>query len=111
MEKELILKRIDSFSELEENWNGYNGRKITETSILVAKLYLNHLLKNISGNFSVYPMPSGGIQYEIDDKDIEIEIHDYDILISDFYYETEERINWKNKIRLEKLKKIIGDER
>ena len=103
--KELLLKRIDSFSELEENWNGYNARKITETSIIVAKSYLNHILK-YTENFYVYPMTSGGIQYEINVKDIEIEIHDYDILISDFENDTEERINWKNKIRLEKLKKL-----
>ena len=66
--------RIESFSELEKNWDGYNADEITISSIITAHGLLDSICTNYDLNsISVFPMRNGGIQLEIGDyKEIEI---------------------------------------
>ena len=73
-EKELIDRKIDSFSLLEKGWDSYDSDKISINSIITAhdvleKIVLEHNIVNIE----VFPMRNGGIQFEIGDN-LEIEI-------------------------------------
>ncbi len=64
---------IESFSELDTNWGGYNEDCITIQSIMTAHKVLNSIPKEALNQTTVVPMRDGGIQFNIGDfKEIEI---------------------------------------
>lgn len=76
--------RIESFSELEKNWDGYDSDEISNQSIAVANSVLDSISKSIDTNtISVFPMRNGGIQFEIGDYK-EIEIFNYEVTEIEF---------------------------
>jgi hypothetical protein len=87
MKETLIRQRIRSFSRLEENWNGYGSHTITEKSMEASEKYLDSILDlaNLDKVY-VFPLPSGGIQFEIGDF-IEVEILDDVILEFNFEHD------------------------
>lgn len=64
--KELI-ERIESFRELENDWNSYGGRKISEEAIEKAKYFANGLF--------VVPTPEGGVEISLGDEEVFLLIH------------------------------------
>lgn len=61
-----IYKNIDSFKELEYNWNSYKGKTISSICIFRAKKIVEEFKEhNINITFA-YPLPNGGIQLEYD---------------------------------------------
>ena len=111
--KELLLKvlnkplwdiqdlklKIDSFSTLEKNWNGYGSDVINNITIESAHKLLDKISK-IYNNINVFPMSNSGIQFDIGEyKEIEVinkhirEI-DFDLnfnVINEKNYEIDER--------------------
>lgn len=75
-----ILKlTICNYSNLEKNWDSYNAKEITQTSIVTASNILESLLgKTNMFTIVVNPMRDGGVQIEIDNT-TEIEILNYTI--------------------------------
>lgn len=94
--------RIESFSELEKNWDGYDADEITIQSIAVANSVLDSISKTTDINIiSVFPMRDGGIQFEIGDYK-EIEIFNYEVTEIEFNSEydviNEVKSVWKENI-------------
>lgn len=94
--------RIESFSELEKNWDGYDANEITIQSIAVANSVLDSISKTTDINIiSVFPMRDGGIQFEIGDYK-EIEIFNYEVTEIEFNSEydviNEVKSVWKENI-------------
>jgi hypothetical protein len=94
--------RIESFSELEKNWDGYDADEITIQSIAVANSVLDSISKtNDINNIAVFPMRDGGIQFEIGDFK-EIEIFNYEIkeieFDSEYNITNELKSVWKENI-------------
>ena len=80
----MLKDRLKYLYELIHGWDNYDGKKITDISILVAEKYLvNNFTEKEIETIYIYPMPSGGVQIEYFDVsgDVEIEIYDYDITI------------------------------
>lgn len=76
--------RIESFSELEKNWDGYDAYEISNQSIAVANSVLDSISKSIDTNtISVFPMRNGGIEFEIGDYKA-IEIFNYEVTEIEF---------------------------
>lgn len=79
--------RINSFYELEENWNGYKCPPVSGKALEVALEVLAHLdSEKIIGSdisVSIFPVPRGGVQYEFDFKDnyAELEILEDGVMI------------------------------
>ena len=65
---------IESFSELEKNWGGYNEDEITIKSIMTAHKVIDTLPDIVDmQTIDIFPMRDGGIQIEIGEfKEIEI---------------------------------------
>ena len=85
MNKTELHNKIDTFSQLEYNWDSYGSLPITSQSILTAHNVLDGIIQTmflIDGEYlnetGVYPMRDGGIQFEIGDYK-EIEILDNDV--------------------------------
>lgn len=62
-----LIKRIESFRELGDNWDSYGSRKISEEAIKKAKYFIDGLF--------VAPVSGGGIQIELGDGEVFILIH------------------------------------
>jgi hypothetical protein len=75
-----LQKKIVDFRELEECWDSYDAIKIDETAInrsleMVSSLFSSFRNKNISAiSFFAAPLSDGGIQIEIDSRDVALEI-------------------------------------
>jgi hypothetical protein len=94
--EELNIK-IESFSELQDNWDSYDADKITKQSIITAHVFLDSIHKKFDINIvSVFPMRNGGIQFDIGDKEIEILNNE----IKEFYFDSENNIIHENCILL-----------
>lgn len=77
-----MISIVDSFSDLQKNWDGYNADRITSVAQKSAINILHQLGKNnIFNRISVhiFPMRDGGIQFELDGSFItaELEIDPY----------------------------------
>ncbi len=72
-----ILKAINSFKNLNYNWDGYDAEKTTDTAINIAKKVADKIIKNGITIDICVPMRDGGIQFDMDGYiyDKEIEIH------------------------------------
>lgn len=69
-----ILKKIDSFKDLKENWDSYGSEKIKSTAIRLASHFVNQCSKNGLVVEFVVPMSSGNIQMEWGNN-LELEIY------------------------------------
>lgn len=68
--------KINSFSELQKNWDSYKANEISPYAIKIALKTVRMLHDNnvLSDNVSVFPMRDGGIQFEFG-NDYELEIN------------------------------------
>lgn len=58
--------RIESFSELEKNWDSCGAEEIHIQSIVNASELLDHLVKTVDQHtICAFPMRDGGVQLEI----------------------------------------------
>jgi hypothetical protein len=99
MTHEELHIRIDSFSELKEDWHDDGACEITNESIFSAHVVLDTLLKD-KEHIYVFPMRNGGIQFE------NIDVQDYDIYdndITEIHYNEEYDIVKIVKIDINKL--------
>lgn len=110
-----MRKQIDSYSKLEDGWDGYGSDRISKTSITVAKYILETIYANWDSTdkrISIFPMPNGGIQLDIGDL-IELEIYDFNVkeLVWNEEYSLikKETKNYSKIIREKKLRRIIGE--
>jgi len=62
-----LAKKIDSFLELEHDWDSYGGRSISKKATMMAKFFTNGLF--------VAPTSEGGIQITLGDEDVFILVH------------------------------------
>jgi len=69
-----LIDKINNFSKLKYNWDSYNADTISKTSIDVAIDILKHFINHFSDDITidVFPMRDGGIQFELDNIEIEI---------------------------------------
>ena len=101
------LKRIDELSKLKDGWSDEYSKAITKKTIYTTKSYIRSL--DLS-KYQIFPMVDGGIQIESEHEEHEILNHDIIFSIFDEYtYDIifEEKINWLNNLRSEKLKRIM----
>lgn len=72
--KDSLKITVESFSELEKNWGGYNEDEITIESIITAHKVIDSLPNIVDiQTIDVFPMRDGGVQIEIGEfKEIEI---------------------------------------
>jgi hypothetical protein len=71
--------QVESFSELQENWDSYGADEVSVPSIMTAHRVLDTLPKFINVNtISVFPMRDGGVQIDIGEQK-EIEVNGYDV--------------------------------
>lgn len=70
----LAHKQLEILSSLEENWDGYGSKPMSEAAVNTAE----ELLTRLPYAPMIYPVSGGGIQfeYEINDKYLEFEILD-----------------------------------
>ena len=107
-----LKNKLDDFRTLENGWDGYNGNKITETTLIVTELYLkNEFNSEDYLRIHIYPMSNGGIQieYSLNNFNVEIEILDYDITIHRYNHDVYsfKNINYKNQVRKQKIQKLL----
>jgi len=72
-----LINKINKFADLEYNWNSYNSDIISKISIDVAINILNNFIVYMDEDvqINVFPMNNGGIQFDIDNIEIEIDIN------------------------------------
>lgn len=72
-----MISIVDSFSELHENWDGYNADRITSAAQKSAINIIHQFGKNDVFNkisVHIFPMRDGGIQFELDGSIITAEL-------------------------------------
>lgn len=103
--------RIESFSELEKNWDSYGAEEIHIQSIVNASELLDHLVKIVDQHtICAFPMRDGGVQLEIGDYwEIEVFRHtitdikydkNYDIIREYIYLGIEQYIKNQEYVKI-----------
>jgi hypothetical protein len=73
-----LFDRIDTYTDLDENWNGYGSERISQYAIDTTKEILDSFesagIFDTKINVYAFPMSSGGIQIEIDSDKFSDEI-------------------------------------
>lgn len=67
-----LAQRIDDLTQLEVNWDSYNGIPVTKETAIKAKTWLNYLPDH---NWSIVPGSDGSLQIEMAEQGYEIEIN------------------------------------
>ncbi len=78
----IFSEQIEKFSELEENWDSYNAKKISSVSILKSLSILASIMDKNTDNsveermlpYSVVPLATGGVQMTWRGLDLEIDV-------------------------------------
>ena len=82
MTKEQLLKKLETFSSLEEDWDTYGSKPIDSECIDRAKDIIKLLPEEDIG-ICVFPLNHGGISFEIDNHETEIEFAEIEIIPKD----------------------------
>jgi len=92
------VKKIDSFIEPRRNWDGHDAKTIDKQIISKAKEFIKNVSQiitrfNLKNEFpDIIPTPEGGIQFEWEVNDIELEIEFNKNGISVFEYNNNQDI-------------------
>ncbi|MCM1323309.1 MAG: hypothetical protein NC218_04000 [Acetobacter sp.] len=69
--KKVNLARLDYFSTLKENWNGFTAQPIMEEIIEFGK----QIVELAETQPEIFPLPNGTLQFEWENDNIYIELH------------------------------------
>lgn len=100
----LNMQKINSFTKLKKNWNGYNGEEIDKNVVDIAK----ELITKIEFQPQVFPTGRGTIQIEkyFDDNNFfELEISVSEICL----YKVKNGIEVEKEVPVECIEDIISD--
>ena len=69
-----MINKIKEFVNLKKNWDSYNACLISEDAISTAIMLVDVFSLNDLSGVGVFPMRSGGIQFEIEKENKSFEV-------------------------------------
>ncbi len=69
------VTRLYQFLDLPENWNSYGSYQMSQNAIEIAIQVLDDLSHRDLPNINIVPVASGGVQFEWDNADTEVELY------------------------------------
>lgn len=80
---EFVVKKLQEFTQLCNNWDSYGGVAPTKQALLAAQELMNNVFDESTPLPYVFPVPNGSVQIEwsFADFDLEVEVIDYDRFI------------------------------
>lgn len=105
-----IVQQFKEITSLPENWDSYNAKRVSETSVLTAIDLLHSLIRHNTPEPSIVPTKSGHVQIEwhVNGIDLEFEVNS-PTKIPVYYHDGDPQNEWEGTLdtNLTKLSSYI----